>query len=43
VIRNYRPEDTEAGGHAALFVWLNARYSPQRPDAALAADRRKVA
>jgi GNAT superfamily N-acetyltransferase len=43
VIRDYRPEDAEAGGHAALFVWLNTKYAPQRPDAAVAADRRKVA
>ncbi len=43
VIRDYRPEDAEAGGHAALFVWLNPRYAPQRADAAAAADRRMVA
>ncbi len=43
VIPDYRPEDAAAGGHAALFVWLNPRYDPQRGDAAAAADRRKVA
>lgn len=43
VIRDYRPEDAAAGGHAALFVWLNPRYAPPRADAAAAADRRKVA
>jgi GNAT superfamily N-acetyltransferase len=43
VIRDYRPEDAEAGGNAALFVWLNPKFSPTREDAAAAADRRKVA
>ena len=43
VIRDYMPEDAEAGGHAALFVWLNPKYAPLRADAAAAADRRRVA
>ena len=39
VIRNYLPEDTESGGHAALLVWLNPAYSPTEPPANLEAVR----
>jgi GNAT superfamily N-acetyltransferase len=33
VLRDYRPEDLESGGHAALLVWLNPLYAPPGPSA----------
>ena len=43
IIRDYRPEDGESCGHAALIVWLNPLYAPPRPPAAIEAERRRVA
>jgi len=33
VIRGYLPSDAESAGHAAIIVWLNDRYRPDRPAA----------
>ena len=43
VIRDYRPEDQESAGHAALVVWLNPRYLAPRPPALAARERRAAA
>lgn len=34
VLHNYYPEDTDAGGHAALMVWRNPSYTEGRARAA---------
>jgi len=39
IIHDYRPEDTESCGHAALIVWLNPLYAPPRPPAAIERER----
>jgi len=39
IIRDYRPEDADSGGHAALIVWLNPLYAPPRPPAAIERER----
>ncbi len=41
IIHAYLPEDRESDGHAALIVWLNPLYSPPRPPAAIAPERRR--
>ena len=33
ILRDYLPSDEDAGGHAALMVWLNPMYAPPRPPA----------
>ena len=43
VIRDYRPEDQDSCGHAALAVWLNPFYSPTSPSANIDRERRKCA
>lgn len=43
VIRDYLPEDTASGGHAALLVWLNPLYTSPEPPANIEAERRKCA
>ena len=40
VIRNYRPEDAESCGNAALMVWLNPLYSPLEPPATVERPRK---
>jgi GNAT superfamily N-acetyltransferase len=39
IIKDYLPEDLEAGGHAALMVWLNPLYSPAEPPAKFETER----
>jgi GNAT superfamily N-acetyltransferase len=41
IIHDYRPEDSESDGHAALIVWLNPLYSPPRPPAAIEPERQR--
>jgi hypothetical protein len=41
IIRDYRAEDVESCGHAALIVWLNPLYAPPRPPAAIERERRR--
>lgn len=43
VIEGYHPEDVDAGGHAALMVWLNPLFSPPEPPANVESERRKCA
>lgn len=43
VIHDYRPEDEDSCGHAALAVWLNPFYSPGAPPANIDRERRKCA
>ena len=43
IIRDYRPEDSESCGHAALVVWLNPFFSPGEPPASMETERRKCA
>lgn len=43
IIRDYRPEDSESCGHAALVVWLNPFFSPGEPPANVESERRKCA
>lgn len=43
VVEGYQPEDLDAGGHAALMVWLNPLYSPAEPPANVESERRKCA
>jgi hypothetical protein len=37
--RDYRPDDSESSGHAALMVWLNPLYAPPPPPAAIERER----
>ena len=41
IIHDYRPEDVESAGHAALIVWLNPLYSPPRPPASIERERQR--
>lgn len=43
IIRDYRPEDEDSCGHAALVVWLNPLYAPAAPPANIDRERRKCA
>jgi GNAT superfamily N-acetyltransferase len=43
IIKDYQPEDTGSGGHAALMVWLNPLYTPAEPPANVDKERRKCA
>jgi GNAT superfamily N-acetyltransferase len=39
ILRDFFPEDSGSGGHAALFAWLNPTYAPPRPPACALSER----
>jgi hypothetical protein len=41
ILHDYRPEDEESCGHAALIVWLNPLHALPRPPAAIERERAK--
>ena len=41
VVRGFRPQDQEAGGHAALLAWLNPLHSPLGPPARIQPESRR--
>jgi GNAT superfamily N-acetyltransferase len=43
VLRDYMPEDADAGGHAALLAWLNPLHAPPGPPASILLERRRRA
>lgn len=41
VLHDYRPEDEESCGHAALLAWLNPLYAPPGPTACVESQRQR--